>query len=90
MQGPTTGACDLPRDQALATFDGSEQAVAAVGDRARYVDMTDWYCDRTTCPAVIGGVVTHRDPTHLTATFATTLAPALGDRLSAALTSLER
>lgn len=90
MQGPTTGACDLPRDQALAAFDGSEQAVAAVGDRARYVDMTDWYCDRTTCPAVIGGVVTHRDPTHLTATFATTLAPALGDRLSSALASLER
>ncbi len=41
MQGPTTGACDLPRDQALAAFDGSEQAVAAIGDRARYVDMTD-------------------------------------------------
>ncbi|PYY50047.1 hypothetical protein DEI84_05070 [Curtobacterium sp. MCBD17_023] len=88
MQGPTTGACDLPRAQALAAFDGSAQAVAAVGDRARYVDMTDWYCTATTCPAVIGGVLTHRDPTHLTATFATTLAPALGSRLRAALTSL--
>jgi len=90
MRGPTTGACDLPRDQALAAFDGSEQAVAAIGDRARYVDLTDWYCSATTCPAVIGGVLTHRDPTHLTATFATTLAPALGSALRSALSSLGR
>jgi peptidoglycan/LPS O-acetylase OafA/YrhL len=88
MRGPTTGACDLPRDQALAAFDGSAEAVSAIGDRARLVDLTDWYCTATTCPAVIGGVVTHRDPTHLTATFATTLAPALGSELRRALTSL--
>jgi hypothetical protein len=90
VQGPTDGACDLPRSQALAAFDGNEQAVAAIGARARYVDMTDWYCTATVCPAVIGGVLTHRDPTHLTATFATTLAPFLGDRLRAALGSLGR
>jgi peptidoglycan/LPS O-acetylase OafA/YrhL len=90
VQGPTDGACDLPRSQALAAFDGNEQAVAAIGARARYVDMTDWYCTATVCPAVIGGVLTHRDPTHLTATFATTLAPFLGDRLRSALGSLGR
>ncbi|PZE89504.1 acyltransferase family protein [Curtobacterium sp. MCBD17_008] len=88
MQGPTTGDCDMPREQALAAFDGNEEAVRVLGDSARYVDMTDRYCTATVCSAVIGGVLTHRDPTHLTATFATTLAPALGDRLRAALDSL--
>lgn len=90
MQGPTTGACDLPRDQALAAFDGSAEAVRQVGDRARYVDLTEWTCTATVCPAVIGGVLSHRDPTHLTATFATTLAPYLGSELRSALASLDR
>ncbi|WP_186317708.1 acyltransferase family protein [Curtobacterium sp. 9128] len=90
MRGPTTDACDTGRSDALAAFDGSEQAVAQIGDRARYIDLTDSYCTATTCPAVIGGVVVHRDETHLTATFATTLAPYLGADLERALASLSR
>ncbi|MFZ6993691.1 acyltransferase family protein [Curtobacterium sp. RRHDQ66] len=90
MSGPTTTACDVPRAEALASFDGSEQAVAAIGDRARFVDLTDLYCTATSCPAVIGGVLVHRDPTHLTATFATTLAPYLGADIAKALRSLDR
>ena len=90
MTGPTTTACDVPRDEALSSFDGSEQAVEAIGDRARFVDLTDSYCTATSCPAVIGGVLVHRDPTHLTATFATTLAPYLGADIAKALGSLGR
>ncbi|OIH97054.1 hypothetical protein BIU90_15780 [Curtobacterium sp. MCBA15_001] len=89
MTGPTTTACDVPRTEALSSFDGSEQAVAAIGDRARFVDLTRYYCTATSCPAVIGGVLVHRDPTHLTATFATTLAPYLGEDLQDALDSLD-
>jgi peptidoglycan/LPS O-acetylase OafA/YrhL len=90
MRGPTTNACDLPRAQALAAFDGSAEAAASIGDRAAVVDLTDRYCTATDCPAVIGGVLVHRDPTHLTATFATTLAPYLGARLQRALDSFPR
>ncbi|MBK0296601.1 polyprenyl synthetase family protein, partial [Bacillus sp. S34] len=45
----------------------------------RLVDLTEYYCTDTVCPAVIGGVLVHRDATHLTNTFAVTLAPYLGD-----------
>ena len=90
MSGPTTTECDVPRSEALASFDGSEQAVRQIGDRARFVDLTDWYCTTTSCPAVVGGVLVHRDPTHLTATFATTLAPYLGADIARALDSLGR
>jgi len=90
MRGPTTSACDLPRAQATASFDGSQQAVARIGRMAASVDMTDWYCTADSCPAVVGGVVVHRDPTHLTATYATTLAPFLGARIARALDAVGR
>jgi peptidoglycan/LPS O-acetylase OafA/YrhL len=90
MRGPTTSACDVPRAQATASFDGSQQAVARIGGMAAYVDMTDWYCTADSCPAVVGGVVVHRDPTHLTATYATTLAPFLGARIARALDAVGR
>ncbi|PYY32078.1 hypothetical protein DEI89_14295 [Curtobacterium sp. MCBD17_030] len=88
MTGPTTDVCDSPRAAALAAFDGSAEAVARLGHRAALVDLTDRYCTATTCPAVVGGVVVHRDPTHLTATFARTLAPSLGSALADALRTL--
>ena len=90
MRGPTTSACDVPRAEATASFDGSQQAVARIGAAARFVDMTDWYCTADSCPAVVGGVVVHRDPTHLTATYATTLAPFLGARIARALDAVGR
>lgn len=90
MSGPTTDACDSPRAAALSSFDGSAEAAAMLGDGARTIDLTDLYCTATTCPAVIGGVLVHRDPTHLTATFATTLAPYLGADIAKALGSFGR
>ena len=53
------------------------------------VDLTRYYCTATVCPAVIGGVVVHRDPTHLTNTFAKTLAPYYGAAIAAALADTE-
>ncbi|MFB9650011.1 acyltransferase family protein [Curtobacterium pusillum] len=90
MTGPTTGACDTPRKEALRPFDGSEQAVARMDGAARLVDLTRYYCTDTVCPAVIGGVLVHRDATHLTNTFAVTLAPYLGDDIAGALRSMDR
>jgi peptidoglycan/LPS O-acetylase OafA/YrhL len=88
MTGPTTGACDSTRRDALALYDGNAAAVARMDGRARLVDLTDLYCTATVCPAVIGGVIVHRDRTHMTNTFAVTLAPYLGDRIAAALRSM--
>ncbi|MBT2503097.1 acyltransferase family protein [Curtobacterium sp. ISL-83] len=90
MSGPTTGTCDSPRSTALQPFDGSAQAVARTPGRARLIDLTPYYCTATTCPAVIGGVLVHRDQTHLTNTFAVTLAPYLGTAIAGALTALRK
>jgi hypothetical protein len=40
-------------------------------------DLTDFYCDETRCPVVIGGVNVYFDNNHLTVTYAKTLAPYL-------------
>ncbi len=41
------------------------------------IDMTKYFCTKTTCPAVIGGVTVYFDASHMTATYARTLAPYL-------------
>jgi peptidoglycan/LPS O-acetylase OafA/YrhL len=45
--------------------------------RARVLDLTDYFCDPTTCHTVIGGTVVYWDTSHITATFSRSLAPFL-------------
>jgi hypothetical protein len=69
----------LPRDPTVL-------AVAALGDpRIRMVDLTDYICEDTTCPAAVGKVVVYFDNSHLSASYAKTLAPYLAPHLRAAL-----
>jgi peptidoglycan/LPS O-acetylase OafA/YrhL len=77
MHGATTSECDQSRSAGFAPFEGSERAAARVGSKAHVIDLSDRYCDTTTCPAVIGGVLVYRDKTHITNTFAKTLRPYL-------------
>jgi hypothetical protein len=52
-----------------------------------YVDLNRYLCRNGTCPAVIGGVVAYFDGSHMTATFARTLAPYLRDYALRAMTA---
>jgi hypothetical protein len=49
------------------------------------IDTTPYFCDRTFCHALIGGVVVYFDEHHLTATYAVTLARAVGPQLAGLL-----
>ena len=49
------------------------------------IDLTDHICEKEVCHAVTGGVITYFDSSHLTATYARTLAPYLGRPLSTLL-----
>jgi peptidoglycan/LPS O-acetylase OafA/YrhL len=67
-------------------------ATAARGLRARNLDitvadLTDYFCDKITCFAAIGGVITYFDGHHISATYARTLAPYLDKVLTTALLS---
>jgi peptidoglycan/LPS O-acetylase OafA/YrhL len=65
-------------------------ARAAQDDAARglrhiaLVDMTDRFCERGRCSAIVRGAVAYRDDDHITATFSRNEAPVLGARIDAA------
>jgi peptidoglycan/LPS O-acetylase OafA/YrhL len=52
---------------------------------ASYLPLTRFFCDSTTCHALIGGVVVYFDSHHLTTTYSRSLARYLGGAVAAAL-----
>lgn len=52
--------------------------------RASVIDLTKYFCTQTTCPAVIGGVIVYFDGSHITNTYAMTLAPYMLEPLASA------
>jgi hypothetical protein len=55
-----------------------------------HIDLSDYFCDRTTCPPVIGNVLVYRHMNHVTATYVRTLAPMLQNALTQALQARSR
>ncbi len=83
--------CEYDRDESVSPRAITAQNEAARGlDRVAFVDMTGRLCARSPCAVALRGAVVYRDDDHLTATFSRAEAPVLGDRISAAVSRLER
>jgi len=67
-------SCATKEKDVLSHFDAF-QATSGTVKGSKLLDLTKWYCQDGTCPAVIGGVTVYRDVTHLTVTYAKTMAP---------------
>ncbi|GLB67918.1 acyltransferase [Arthrobacter mangrovi] len=77
--------CATPKDEALAGTDPLIAAVETVSGAA-LIETTDYFCDLSSCPVVIGNAIAYRDSAaHITGTYAKTLAPFLEQDLKAAL-----
>ena len=79
-------ACATDRATALPD-DELDQAVRLTARSAhpvRLIDLSRYFCDRSTCYAVVGGVPVYFDDDHMTLRFGVTLAPYLqaGPRLT--------
>jgi hypothetical protein len=61
------------------------EAAAEAGGGVRLLDLTPWICPGGQCPVVVGHVAVHRPGDHVTATYAATLAPVVGEAADAAL-----
>lgn len=72
-------ACTWPSDDGI----GSEPLAAAAEqvETASYIDMNRWVCPEGTCVAVYRNVLTYRQGSHITATFAEVLAEPLAVEL---------
>jgi len=81
-------ACGAPRHSPLTRLDGMVQRrleiPAARTAGATVIDPTPWFCTDQVCPAVIDNKIVYRDNDHITATYATWLAPQLGEALTRA------
>ncbi|HEX2085002.1 MAG TPA: SGNH hydrolase domain-containing protein [Solirubrobacteraceae bacterium] len=70
-------ACAVPRRYALKRDPAKPAARRSDPRRVQFIDMTHFMCSSRLCLPVIGGALVHKDQTHLTRVFATTLGPYL-------------
>jgi hypothetical protein len=75
--------CGVDRDAVYAA--DPPYAQLDVPSNVTFLDLADHVCDDTRCPAVIGNVLVYLDDNHLTASYATTLAPVIEDQVVSAV-----
>ncbi len=75
-RGQTPAACDTQRVMAANDDIAKEERDIVRGiPNATYLDMTNRFCDQTTCHVFIDGMLAFRDRHHLATPFAATLEP---------------
>jgi len=79
------GACAISHKDAFTGDLGAVEALAAEASGAGLIDLTARICVKDPCPVVVNDMIVYRDEAHLTATFARSLAPALGAAIAALL-----
>ncbi|MBP2413732.1 peptidoglycan/LPS O-acetylase OafA/YrhL [Arthrobacter stackebrandtii] len=66
--------CGSVRSELFAAVPPTD-AVAGSLPETTFVDFTDYFCDATTCPAVIGNVIVYKDDNHVTSSYLKTMTP---------------
>lgn len=74
-------ACAIPRRKALRRDPAAVAARRPNTSRVHVIDLTPAMCSPRLCFPVVGGVLVHKDKTHLTSLFAGTLGPLLASRV---------
>jgi hypothetical protein len=78
--------CNYTRVRGFGSAMGTRENAAAAATGAGLIDLTATICPGTgSCPVVQNGIIMWRDEQHLTATYATTLGPAIDAQLVAIL-----
>lgn len=73
-QANEPGECSIEKSKTLAPISAWEK-LSNPPKNVTYVDYTDYLCDGTTCPPIVGNVLAYRDKNHMTETFNKTFAP---------------
>lgn len=74
LNGGNYSACDASRQRNFAE-DPPTDAVAGELPATAFLDFTSYFCNMTSCPAVIGNVMVYMDDNHVSSTYMATLAP---------------
>jgi hypothetical protein len=71
--------CNTPRDEGVLADHNAMEAQVAAEHGAEYVDVIPFFCTDVICPAVVGGLTTHRDEKHVSENYAVYLSRAIGE-----------
>ena len=83
--------CEYSQRVGFGSAMGTREEIAADGTGARLIDLTPEICPGTgNCPVVLDNMIMWRDEHHLTATFSTSLGPAIDAQLVAILDAWAR
>lgn len=76
----TMASCAAPLDPLVEERNRAwKKAAAATG--AHWIDVVPWFCDKRTCPLVVGNLIVYRDDNHITRTYVAALGDLLLQRL---------
>ena len=76
----TMASCAAPLDPLIAERNRAwKKAAAATG--AQWIDVIPWFCEKGTCPLVVGNLIVYRDTNHVTRTYTAALGNHLLQRL---------
>src|SRR5699024_9622848 len=79
------GECSGSRESWVPKDPLAKAAKSIDSENVSTADLTDKICTDDRCPAVVGGVIAYFDGSHISATFARTLAPYLAEPLTEAV-----
>ena len=79
----SAGRCATPRADAFEEplVQAEADAIAESDADAHHVDLTDYFCNDSSCPVLLGNTVIYRDQHHLTQTFSREMAEPLWEEL---------
>ena len=77
--------CAIPRRMSLKTDPAALATRRSTDRRVKLIDMTHFFCSTELCYPVVGGALVHKDTTHISLTFGTTLGPYLLRAINRAL-----
>jgi hypothetical protein len=84
LHGADSPTCALPRARMLEV--PSPTALVKNAPRTvHFLDLSNYFCNATLCPPVIGNILIYRHMNHLTATYVRSLAPVLDQVMKQAL-----
>lgn len=79
-KGANSRDCSVEREKVLPA-ESAWSKLENPPENVHYVDLSDYFCEKNYCKAVIGNVLVYRDSGHITATYSRTMAPILRDEL---------
>jgi peptidoglycan/LPS O-acetylase OafA/YrhL len=81
-------ACTVPAGVGLDASGIAAERSVVTASGGTYLDARPWFCTWTACATMVDNLVVYRDDNHITQTYASFLAPAMGPALERAMSDL--